>query len=69
MSTRTIGQSVLNKCSAQKQLEACHLQLDAALMTGSASDIAHLRAHAHNLLGKVLDLQAEMVAIMKASLP
>lgn len=68
MSARTTTQAILDKVSMQRQLEAAHLMLDGALLTGSAADVRHLRQHAHNLLDKVMDLQAEVMDILKASM-
>lgn len=66
---RTTTKVVLDKMSAQKQLEANHQLFDAALINGSAADVRLLRNHAHALLDKVLDLQAEAITILKAMLP
>lgn len=67
MTSRTTGQSVLDKVSIQRQIEAALLQLDAALINGNAADVRHLRQHIHILTDKVMNLQAELIDILKAS--
>lgn len=61
-------QLVLCAMSLEKQQAAAISMLEAALLTGSESDVRHLRNHAHNLLDQFMDSKAQTAGVIKGML-